>query len=55
MKKYSIAFTLKVDEDNNFLSAFEDNHEDDVHDLIEDVMYDVDDVKIESLNVKETK
>jgi hypothetical protein len=54
MRKYNIAFTLKVDEDNNILSAFEDNHEEDVRDLIEDVMYDVDDVKIENLNVKET-
>lgn len=53
MKKYSITFTLNVDEDNNILSAFEDNHEEDVHDLISDVMYDVDDVQIENLTVKE--
>ena len=53
MKKFSIVFTLKVDEENNFLSAYEDNHEEDVHDLITNVMYDVDDVEIENLTVKE--
>lgn len=53
MKKFSIVFTIKVDEDNNFLSAYEDNHEEDVHDLITNVMYDVDDVEIENLTVKE--
>ena len=53
MKKFSIVFTVKVDEDNNFLSAYEDNHEEDVHDLITNVMYDVDDVEIENLTVKE--
>jgi hypothetical protein len=53
MKKYHIAFTLTVDEDNNILSAYDDNHEEDVHDLITDVMYDVDDVEIENLTVKE--
>lgn len=55
MKKYNVSFVLKIDEGNNILSAFEDNHEEDVTDLITDVMYDVDDVTIESLNVKETK
>ena len=53
MRKFSVTFVVQVDEDNNFLSAYEDNHEEDVHDLITNVMYDVDDVKIENLNVKE--
>lgn len=53
MRKFSVTFVVLVDEDNNFLSAYEDNHEEDVHDLITNVMYDVDDVKIENLNVKE--
>lgn len=53
MKKFSVMFTIKVDESNNHLSACEKNHEEDVHDLVNDVMYDVDDVEIENLTVKE--
>jgi hypothetical protein len=53
MRKFSVTFVVKVDEDNNFLSAYEDNHEEDMHDLITNVMYDVDDVEIENLVVKE--
>jgi len=55
MKKFSITFVMHVDEDNNFLSSYEEDHVEDVEDLVSGVMYDVDDVKIESLNVKETK
>jgi hypothetical protein len=42
-----------MDEDNNILSSFDDSHEEDVYDLINNVMYDVDDIKIENLVVKE--
>ena len=53
MKKFSIMFLLKVDDENNILSSYEANHEEDVYDLITNVMYDVDDVEIENLVVKE--
>jgi len=53
MKKFSVTFVMKVDKNNNILSSYEDSHEQDVHDLITDVIYDVDDVEIENLNVKE--
>lgn len=53
MKKFSITFVVIVDEDNNFLSSYEDAHEEDVHDLIMNVMHDIDDVEIENLIVKE--
>lgn len=53
MKRFSVTFVLKVEEDNNILSSYDENHEEDIHDLITDVMYDVDDTEIESLNVKE--
>lgn len=53
MKKFSVTFVLEVDESNNILSSYEHNHVADVVDLINDVMYDVDDVKIENLLVKE--
>jgi len=53
MKKFSVTFVIEMDEDNNILSSFDNNHEDDVHDLITNVMYDVDDINIENLIVKE--
>ena len=53
MKKFSVTFVTKVDDNNNILSSYEDNHEQDIYDLITDVMYDVDDVEIENLYVKE--
>jgi hypothetical protein len=53
MKKFSVTFVVEMDEDNNILSSFDDNHEEDVHDLITNVMYDVDDLKVDNLVVKE--
>jgi hypothetical protein len=53
MKKFSVTFVMKVDKNNNILSSYEDSHEQDIHDLITDVIYDVDDVEIENLYVKE--
>jgi len=51
--KFSITYVVTVDENNNILSSFEDNYEQDIHDLITDVMYDIDDVEISNLMVKE--
>ena len=53
MMKYNISFVLTVDEDNNILSAYEDDHVADIQDLINGMIYDVDDVSIENLTVKE--
>jgi len=53
MKKFSVTFVAKVDDNNNILSSYDENHEQDIHDLITDVIYDVDDVEIENLNVRE--
>ena len=53
MKRFSITFVLNVDDNNNILSSYEENHEQDIYDLITDVIYDVDDVEIENLNVRE--
>jgi hypothetical protein len=55
MKKFNVSFVAKVDDTNNILSSSKDSHEKDVHDLITDVIYDVDDMNIENLNVKERK
>mgnify|MGYP003634352473 CR=1 FL=1 len=38
---------------NNILSSYNNAHEDDIYDLITDIMYDVDDVEINNLLVKE--
>lgn len=53
MKKFYVSFLVIVDDENNLLSAYESNHEEDIFDLITSVMYDVDDVEIENLLVKE--
>lgn len=53
MKKFSVTFVAKVDDNNNILSSYEENHEQDIYDLITDIIYDVDDVDIENLHVKE--
>ena len=53
IRKFSVTYVMEVDEDNNFLSAHEEGHKEDVHDLVSNVMHDVDDVKIQNLIVKE--
>ena len=52
-KRFSVTFVLAVDKEANFLSSVPDAHDEDVYDLIKDVFFDVDDVKVENLNVKE--
>jgi len=52
-EKFSITLILKVDRDANFLSSVQDAHPEDVYDLIKDVFYDIDDVTVENLVVKE--
>ena len=53
IRKFSVTYVMEVDEDNNFLSAHEEGHTEDVHDLISNIMHDVDDIKIQNLMVKE--
>jgi len=53
IRKFSVTYVMEVDEDNNFLSAHEESHREDVHDLVNNVMHDIDDVKIHNLSVKE--
>ncbi len=54
-KVFRVSLMLRVDKSNNILSSSEVNHEEDVWDLISDVFYDVDDIKITQLNVTEEK
>ena len=44
IRKFSVTYVMEVDEDNNFLSAHEEGHTEDVHDLVSNVMHDIDDV-----------
>lgn len=52
-KRFSVTFVLEVDEYNNILSAVPESHVEDVFDLVKDVFYDVDDVEVDNLIVKE--
>ena len=52
-RTFSISFSLKIDEDNNILGSLDDSHIEDVYDLIVDTFYDIDDVMINNLIVKE--
>ena len=52
-RKFSVTYVMEVDEENNFLSAHEESHTEDVHDLVSNVMHDIDDVKISNLLIKE--
>lgn len=53
MKSFSVTFVLKVEEENNILSSYDDAHVEDVYDLITDIMYDIDDIQVDNLVVKE--
>ena len=52
IRKFSVTYVMEVDEETNFLSAHEEGHTEDVHDLISNVMHDIDDVIINNLVVK---
>lgn len=52
-KTFYVNFTMVVEEYNNILSSLEDNHEDDIQDLVADLFYDVDDVTVKSISVQE--
>lgn len=52
-KKFSVTFVVEVEEDGNILSLVEDGHTEDIYDLIHNTFHDIDDVKIDKLQVKE--
>ena len=52
-RKFSVTYMIEVDEGNNFLSAHEEGHAEDVHDLVSNLMHDVDDIRIHNLMIKE--
>lgn len=52
-RQFSVTAVVTIDETNNILSSDEFSHEEDVRDLITDAFYDVDDVQISNILVKE--
>ena len=52
-KTFSVTFLLHIDEANNILGSYEDAHTDDVSDLVTDTFYDIDDVAVQNILVRE--
>jgi|TARA_B110000285_G_scaffold29065_1_gene29269 hypothetical protein len=53
MKSFSVTFRIAIDSEANILSLYEDGHEQDVRELIENIIYDIDDVHISSIKIHE--
>ena len=52
-KSFSVTCKLDIDEDNNILGSHEESHSEDIHDMLVDTVYDIDDVSMTNLIVKE--
>ena len=52
-KNFDVTMQVTVRKDNNILSSHEESHSDDVKDLVSDTFYDVDDVEVSNVIVKE--
>ena len=52
-EKFSVNFVLSVDKSNNILSSHPMYYEEDIKDLINRVIYDIDDVEISNINVRD--
>jgi hypothetical protein len=53
VKSFSVTLLLNIDDNNNILGSYEDAHIDDVSDLVVDTFYDIDDVTVQNILVKE--
>ncbi len=52
-KNFDITMQVVVSKNNNILSSHEESHSDDVKDLVLDTFYDVDDIEVNNVVVKE--
>lgn len=52
-RKFSATFVLDIDEKNNILSSHEMHHTEDIRDVIDNLFFDIDDVKVYNINVRE--
>ena len=50
---YTVSFVIKVDEDNNLLSSLQEAHKEHIEELVLNMFYDVDDVTISKLLVRD--
>ena len=55
VKTFSVTFLLQIDEANNILGSYEDAHTEDVSDHVTDTFYDIDDVSVQNILVKERR
>jgi len=53
VKTFSVTLVLQIDEDNNILGAYEDAHTEDISDLVRNTFYDIDDVTVQNILIKE--
>jgi|TARA_R110000796_G_scaffold42837_1_gene105561 hypothetical protein len=51
--KFSATFVVEVEKENNILSSHEVHHNEDIRDLLENLVFDIDDVTISNINVRE--
>jgi len=52
-EKFSVTFVLNIDKSNNILSSHPMYYEEDIKDLMTRIIYDIDDVEISNINVKD--
>ena len=53
VKTFSVTLLLQIDEANNILGAYEDAHTEDISDLVRNTFYDIDDVTVQNILIKE--
>jgi|TARA_R110000824_G_scaffold36080_1_gene112395 hypothetical protein len=52
-EKFSVTFVLSVDKSNNILSSHPMYYAEDIKDLINHIIYDIDDVEISNISVRD--
>ena len=52
-RKFSATFVVEVEEENNILSSHEAHHHEDIRDLLDNLVFDIDDVTVHNINVRE--
>jgi len=52
VERFSVTFVLQIDKSNNILSSHPTYYEEDIKDLLTRVIYDIDDVEVTNINVR---
>jgi len=53
VERLSVTFVLQIDKSNNILSSHSTYYEEDIKDLLTRVIYDIDDVEVTNINVRD--